>query len=108
MTPESVKYVPTLRLTTHLHYPETGSDTADLLDLIHEVETLTAQLADANERNRTLADDLARYALKNAALEVELKREMYTASELRLQLLLANRDDAGHPRPPHMPREVQP
>lgn len=104
MSRESVRFAQTVHL--HNGGPVTAID--DAADLLHEVEALRGQLAAANERNRTLADDLAGYALKNAALEVELKREMYTASELRLQLILANRDDAGHSRPPHLTGEVLP
>ena len=89
MTRESVRFAQTVHLR---HGIETNID--DLNILRAEVDTLTAKLAAANERNRTLAGDVARLAQENAALASALHKANHTADELRFQLRLANRQDA--------------
>ena len=56
---------------------------------------LAAKLDAANERNRTMAADLARVAQENAAMASALSKANHTADELRYQLSLASRADEG-------------
>ena len=63
--------------------------------MTRNVTEMRRQLDAANERNRTLAEDLARVTLENAAMASALSKANHTADELRYQLSLASRADEG-------------
>lgn len=95
-----------LAKSLHLHNGPDGMTADDLIVLRGELAVMRGRLATAlddlekaNERARTLAADVSRLAQENAAQALALSKANHTADELRRQLRLANRDDAGHARP---------